>query len=110
MSVARWPDQWVCTHLEGFRGTAGGEGRNSGATGCVSNIPKAVLKNHVLTVSVPNNLGLVFLHSGINDDGAAQAQCLALSAKGHFKLVQDGRFKGNAMFRAETICGDETYD
>lgn len=58
----------------------------------------------LLTVSVPHNFWLVFLHSWINNDSAAQTHCLALSAKSHFKFVNDGGLKGDTMLRTETIC------
>ncbi|TNN27032.1 hypothetical protein EYF80_062826 [Liparis tanakae] len=81
--VARSPDQWVRTHLEGFRGTA--DGRLSG----------------------PHDLRLVFLHGGKNDDSAAQTHRLAFVAKGHFEFVNDGCFKGDAVLSAETVCGGQ---
>lgn len=56
-----------------------------------------------LTVSVPHDFRLVFFHSGINDDSAAEAQCLPFRAKSHFKFVNNGGFKGNTMLRAKTI-------
>lgn len=58
----------------------------------------------LLTVSVPDYIRLVFFHSGINDDSAAQTQSLAFTAKGYFEFVNDGCSKGNTMLRAETIC------
>ena len=63
----------------------------------------------LLTVSVPYNFRLVVFHSGVNDHSAAQTQCLAFSAKGHFKFVKDGCSKGNAILMGETVCGEKTF-
>ena len=61
-----------------------------------------------LTVSGPHNIRLVILHSGINDDGAAQTQCFSFTAKGHFEFVEDGCSKGDTVFWGETICRGNT--
>lgn len=62
----------------------------------------------LLTVSVPHDIRLIFLHSGKDDDSAANTQRLSLCAKGHFEFVNDGCFKGDAMLSTETICRRET--
>lgn len=61
----------------------------------------------LLTVSAPDDLRLVVFNGGVDDDGASQTQCLPLTAKGHLEFVKDGRFKGNAMLRAKTVCKGE---
>lgn len=107
MRVARWPDQWVCTHLEGFRGTAGAQKKCDWING-MDSLKRGgnafYIVPSLLTVSGPHDLRLVLFHSGVNDDGAAQTQCFTFTAKGHFEFVNNGCFECDAMLSAETIC------
>ena len=52
---------------------------------------------------VPEHLRLVALDSRIDDDCAAQAHSLSLSAKGNSKLVNNRGPEGDTIFRTVAI-------
>lgn len=55
--------------------------------------------SHLLTVSVPLDLWLVAVQSGVNDDRAPQTHGLTLPSKRYTKLINNVSLEGDAILR-----------